>query len=117
MKRIDAIIRQHMLENVKDALTQMGIAGMTVTEVRGFGRQKGQTEMYRGVEYRVDFVPKLLISLFVSDVQAPAVVDTIIHTARTGEMGEGKIGDGKIAVYQLEDLVRVRTGESGEDAL
>ena len=112
MKRIEAIIRHATLNAVKDALVALGITGMTVTEVRGHGRQRGQSEIYRGTEYRVDFVPKTLIVLYVSDSQAPAVLDTIVRTARTGQ-----IGDGKIAVYAIEDLIRIRTGERGEEAL
>lgn len=112
MKRIEAVIRHFKLEEVKDALTAAGVQGMTVSETRGFGRQKGHKEQYRGTEYTVDFLPKAKLEVVVSDTLAQTVIDTIIKTARTGE-----IGDGKIFVTDLEDLVRIRTGESGEDAI
>ncbi len=112
MKKIEALIRHFKLEEVKDALSQKGIKGMTVTEVRGFGRQKGHTEMYRGTEYTVDFVPKIKIEVAVSDADAPGVIETIAKTARTGQ-----VGDGKIFVTELGDIVRIRTGESGETAI
>jgi nitrogen regulatory protein P-II 1 len=112
MKKIEAIIRHHKLEEVKTALTERGIHGMTVTEVRGFGRQKGHTETYRGTEYAVDFVPKVKIEVVCdSDLEA-AVLQLIMDTARTGE-----IGDGKIFVSTLDNVLRIRTGESGKDAL
>ena len=112
MKKVEAIIRHFKLEEVKNALTEQGIHGMTVTEVRGFGRQKGHTEMYRGTEYAVDFVPKVKIEVVVSDALAQRVVDTIIRSAQTGQ-----IGDGKVFVSQLSEVIRIRTGETGEDAL
>src|SRR3954465_15900281 len=112
MKKIEAVIRHFKLEEVKDALTQVGIQGMTVTEVRGFGRQRGHKEQYRGAEYTVDFVPKVKVEVAVSDTQAKAVIDTILRVANTG-----KIGDGKIFVTDLADTIRIRTGETGESAL
>lgn len=112
MKKIEAIIKPFKLEEVKDALTEVGIYGMTVTEVRGYGRQKGQKESYRGAEYTVEFVPKTKIEVVVADGLVDKVVETILRTAKTGS-----IGDGKIFVSQLGDAVRIRTGESGERAL
>ncbi len=112
MKKIEFILRHFKLEEVKDALTDIGINGMTVSEVRGFGRQKGHKEQYRGAEYSVDFLPKVKIELIVSDGQLNEVIDTILRTARTGQ-----IGDGKIFVTNLEEMVRIRTGETGEKAL
>ncbi len=112
MKKVEAVIRHFKLEDVKNALTEQGIHGMTVTEVRGFGRQKGHTEMYRGTEYAVDFVPKVKIEVVVADALAQRVVDTIIRSAQTGQ-----IGDGKVFVSDLSEVVRIRTGETGEDAL
>ncbi len=112
MKKIEFILRHFKLEEVKDALTDIGINGMTVSEVRGFGRQKGHKEQYRGAEYSVDFLPKVKIELIVSDGQLKEVIDTILRTARTGQ-----IGDGKIFVTNLEEMVRIRTGETGEKAL
>ena len=112
MKKVEAIIRQFKLEDVKNALTEHGIQGMTVTEVRGFGRQKGHTEMYRGTEYTVDLVPKIKLEIVVSDAGLQSVVDTILAAARTNE-----VGDGKIFVSDLVETVRIRTGESGEEAL
>jgi len=112
MKKIEAVIRHFKLEDVKNALTDQGIHGMTVTEVRGFGRQKGHTEMYRGTEYAVDFVPKVKMEVICSDAQLKTVIDTILRAAQTGQ-----IGDGKIFVADLQDVIRIRTGESGEDAL
>jgi nitrogen regulatory protein P-II 1 len=112
MKKIEAVIRHFKLEDVKNALTEKGVQGMTVTEVRGFGRQKGHKEMYRGAEYTVDFLPKVKIEVVVSDAQYDTVIATIVATARTGN-----VGDGKIFVTQLADVVRIRTGESGEGAL
>jgi nitrogen regulatory protein P-II 1 len=112
MKKVEAIIRIHKLDDIKEALTQLGIHGMTVTEVRGFGRQKGHTEMYRGTEYKVDFVPKQKIEVVCADGQLASVLNTIIKTAQTGQ-----IGDGKIFVSPLDEVVRIRTGESGEQAL
>jgi nitrogen regulatory protein P-II 1 len=112
MKKIEAVVRHFKLEDVKNALSEQGIAGMTITEVRGFGRQKGHTETYRGTEYAVDFVPKVKIEIAVSDDRAQAVIDTIIRTAQTGQ-----IGDGKIFVSNLADTIRIRTGETGAEAL
>ena len=112
MKKIEAIVRHFKLEDIKNALSEMGIQGMTITEVRGFGRQKGHTEMYRGTEYAVDFVPKVKLEIVVSDSQLQKAIDTIMKTAQTGQ-----IGDGKIFVSDLRDVVRIRTGEQGEDAL
>lgn len=112
MKKLEAIIRHFKLEEVKDALTAAGIQGMTVTEVRGFGRQKGHKEHYRGAEYTVDFLPKVKIEVVVSDAQVKSVIDQIINASRTGQ-----IGDGKIFVTDLSDVLRIRTGEAGESAL
>jgi len=112
MKKVEAIIRHFKLEDVKNALADQGIHGMTVIEVRGFGRQKGHTEMYRGTEYAVDFVPKVKMEVICSDGQLKTVIDTILRTAQTGQ-----IGDGKIFVGDLQDVIRIRTGEAGEDAL
>ena len=112
MKKIEAIIRHFKLEDVKNALSRHGLQGMTITEVRGFGRQKGHTEMYRGTEYAVDFVPKVKVEVVVADNALQAVVDTILRTAQTGQ-----IGDGKIFVTDLAESIRIRTGETGEDAL
>ncbi len=112
MKKVEAIIRHFKLDDVKKALTERGVAGMTITEVRGFGRQKGHTEMYRGTEYKVDFVPKIKVEVVVADAKLQTVLDTIIRAAQTGQ-----VGDGKIFVTDLVDVVRIRTGESGEDAI
>ena len=112
MKKIEAVIRHFKLEDVKNALSEQGIAGMTITEVRGFGRQKGHTETYRGTEYAVDFVPKVKVEIAVANDQAQVVIDTIIKTAQTGQ-----IGDGKIFVSELADTIRIRTGETGSEAL
>jgi len=112
MQKIEAIIRHFKLDDVKNALIENGITGMTISEVRGFGRQKGQTETYRGAEYRVDFVPKVKLEVAVDDAKLSTVVNAITKAARTG-----KVGDGKIFVVSLEEAVRIRTGESGNDAL
>ena len=112
MKKIEAVIRHFKLEEVKDALTEIGVQGMTVSEVRGFGRQKGHKEQYRGTEYTVDFLPKVKMEGVVGDEDVERVIDAIQQTARTGQ-----IGDGKIFVMSLEDMIRIRTGESGESAL
>src|SRR5262245_23424520 len=112
MRKIEAIIRHFKLEDVKDALTKAGVQGMTVSEVRGFGRQRGHKEVYRGAEYTVDFVPKVKIEAVVDDNAADAVVAAIVDAARTG-----KVGDGKIFVSDLQQVVRIRTGESGHDAI
>lgn len=112
MKKIEAIIKPHKLDDVKDALHALGVAGMTAYEVKGFGRQKGHTEIYRGAEYTVDFVPKLKVEVVVADELAPKVEDAIIEAARSG-----KIGDGKVFTYDCETAVRIRTGERGTEAL
>jgi nitrogen regulatory protein P-II 1 len=112
MKKIEAIVRVHKLDDVKSALSKQGIHGMTITEVHGFGRQKGHTEMYRGAEYAVDFVPKRKIEVVVPDSQVKTVIDTIMSVAQTGQ-----IGDGKIFIATLDEAIRIRTGETGEDAL
>ena len=112
MKKIEAIIKPFKLEEVKAALAGIGVQGMTVTETKGFGRQKGHTEIYRGSEYVVDFLPKIKIELIVGDEQSQAVVDAILKSAKTG-----KIGDGKIFVSAVEKVIRIRTGESGEQAI
>lgn len=112
MKKIEAIIRHFKLEEVKNALSEQNVHGMTITEVRGFGRQKGHKETYRGTEYTVDFVPKVKLEVVVTDSQLQSTVDTIMRAAQTGQ-----IGDGKIFVTDLANSIRIRTGESGEDAL
>jgi nitrogen regulatory protein P-II 1 len=112
MKRIEAIIKPFKLDEVKEALSKAGVEGMTVSEVKGFGRQKGHTELYRGAEYVVDFLPKVKIELLVNDTKAAEVVQIIENTARTG-----KIGDGKIFVLPVDEVIRIRTGERGPDAL
>jgi len=112
MKKIEAVIKPFKLEEVKEALTAMGIEGLTVVEVRGFGRQKGHTEIYRGSEYTVDFLPKLKLEVVVRDDQVEAGVEAILTSAKTG-----KIGDGKIFVFDLEEAIRIRTGETGEKAV
>ena len=112
MKKVEAIIRHFKLEEVKDALTEQGVQGMTVSEVRGFGRQKGHTEVYRGTEYSVDFVPKIKIEVVVNEEDLKRVVDTIIKAAQTGQTG-----DGKIFVSDLSQTVRIRTGELDQDAV
>lgn len=112
MKKIEAIIRHHKLDDVKDALVQKGIHGMTVTEVHGYGRQKGHTATYRGTEYEVDFLPKTKIEVVVTDSQYEPAVKAISDTAKTGEMG-----DGRMFIYDLAETVRIRTGETGEATL
>jgi nitrogen regulatory protein P-II 1 len=112
MKKIEAIIKPFKLEEVKSALAALGVQGMTVAEVKGFGRQKGHTEIYRGSEYTVDFLPKIKIEVVLADTQAAAAVDAIVKAAKTG-----KIGDGKIFVSAVESIVRIRTGETGEQAV
>jgi len=112
MKKIEAIIRHFKLEDVKNALSQQGVSGMTITEVRGFGRQKGHTETYRGTEYTVDFVPKVKLEVIVDDGKLQAVVDTILRSAQTGQ-----IGDGKIFVSELAEVIRIRTSETGAAAI
>jgi nitrogen regulatory protein P-II 1 len=112
MKKIEAIIRHFKLEDVKNALSEHGVHGMTVSEVRGFGRQKGHTEVYRGTEYAVDFVPKVKVEVVVPNDGVQKVIDTIMQAAQTGQ-----IGDGKIFVLSLDETVRIRTGETGEEAV
>lgn len=112
MKKIEAIIKPFKLNDVKEALHQAGLQGMTVTEVKGFGRQKGHTEIYRGSEYTVDFLPKIKIDMIVADEQVPAAVAAIVESAKTG-----KIGDGKVFVLPVEDAIRIRTEERGEKAV
>ncbi len=112
MKRIEAIIKPFKLDEVKDALNKIGIQGMTVTEVKGFGRQKGHAELYRGAEYIVDFIPKIKIDIIVPDDRVEDIIEVIMNAARTG-----KIGDGKIFVSNIEELIRIRTGQRGNDAL
>jgi nitrogen regulatory protein P-II 1 len=112
MKKIEAIIKPFKLDEVKDALNAIGIQGLTVTEVKGFGRQKGHVELYRGAEYEVSFIPKVKIETIVADAIAEKVVSTIMEKAKTG-----KIGDGKIFISKIEDVVRIRTGEKGEIAI
>ena len=112
MKRITAIIKPFKLDEVREALAEVGVTGLTVTEVKGFGRQKGHTELYRGAEYVVDFLPKIKVELIIADDHVERVIDGIIKAARTG-----KIGDGKIFVTAVEQVVRIRTGESGEAAV
>jgi nitrogen regulatory protein P-II 1 len=112
MKLITAIVKPFVLEDVKGALEQIGVLGMTVSEVQGFGRQKGHTEVYRGAEYSVDFVPKVRVEVVADDTLADKVVDAVVEAARTG-----KIGDGKVWVTPVESVIRVRTGERGSDAV
>lgn len=112
MKLVMAIVKPFKVEDVKEALREVGVAGLTVSEARGFGRQRGHTEVYRGAEYQVDFVPKSRIEVMVDDDQVDGVIDAIVKSARTG-----KIGDGKVAVLPLDDVIRIRTGEQGPDAL
>lgn len=112
MKKVEAIIKPFKLDEVKQALSEIGIAGLTATEVKGFGRQKGHTELYRGAEYVVDFLPKVKVEVVVSDSLASKVVEVIERAAKTG-----RIGDGKIFVVPVEEVIRIRTGERGEDAL
>ncbi len=112
MKKIEAIVKPFKLDEVKDALNGIGIKGMTVSEVKGYGRQKGHTEIYRGAEYVVDFIPKIRLDIIVQDEQVDQVIETILSAARTG-----KIGDGKIFVLPVERVVRVRTGETGSEAV
>ncbi len=112
MKKVEAIIKPFKLDEVKEALTKAGVEGMTVSEVKGFGRQKGHTELYRGAEYSVDFLPKVKIQVLIADEKARQVVEAITTAARTG-----KIGDGKIFVTPVEEVIRIRTGEKGPDAI
>ncbi|HXJ32589.1 MAG TPA: P-II family nitrogen regulator [Candidatus Eisenbacteria bacterium] len=112
MKKIEAIIKPFKLDEVKEALDRAGVSGLTITEAKGFGRQKGHTELYRGAEYRVEFLPKVKIEVLVDDAKSASVVEAIIEAARTG-----RIGDGKIFVSPMDDAVRIRTGERGPNAL
>jgi nitrogen regulatory protein P-II 1 len=112
MKKIEAIVKPFKLDEVREALSEIGVTGLTVTEVKGFGRQKGHTELYRGAEYVVDFLPKVKIEVVVSDGLVEKAVDAVVKAAHTG-----KIGDGKIFVYDVSQVVRIRTGETGEDAV
>jgi len=112
MKKVEAIIKPFKLDEVKEALSEVGIQGMTVSEVKGFGRQKGHTELYRGAEYVVDFLPKIKIEIIVKDDLVPRVIETIQNAAKTG-----RIGDGKIFVIPIAEVLRIRTGEKGEEAL
>lgn len=112
MKKVEAIIKPFKLDEVKEALNEIGIQGITVSEVKGFGRQKGHTELYRGAEYVVDFIPKIKMEIIVNDDIAPKVLEAIEQAAKTG-----RIGDGKIFVTTVDEVVRIRTGEKGEDAL
>ncbi len=112
MKKIEAIVKPFKLDEVREALSEIGVSGLTVTEVKGFGRQKGHTELYRGAEYVVDFLPKVRIEIVVGDALVEGAIDAIVKAARTG-----KIGDGKIFVTAVEQVVRIRTGETGEAAV
>jgi nitrogen regulatory protein P-II 1 len=112
MKKIEAIVKPFKLNEVKDALHELGLQGMTVTEVKGFGRQKGHTEIYRGSEYTVDFLPKVKIEMVLPDTEVAPAIDAIVKAARTG-----KIGDGKVFVYPVEDAIRIRTDEHGDKAI
>ena len=112
MKLVTAIVKPHRLDEVKEALREIGVNGLTTTDVEGFGRQRGHTEVYRGAEYQVDFVPKVKIEVIVADDEAQGVVDAVVKAARTG-----KIGDGKLWVTEAEQVVRIRTGERGPDAI
>ena len=112
MKKIEAIIKPFKLDEVREALSEIGVTGLTVTEVKGFGRQKGHTELYRGAEYVVDFLPKVKIEVAVADDKVDTAIDAITKAAHTG-----KIGDGKIFVFSLDQAIRIRTGETGQDAL
>ncbi len=112
MKKVEAIIKPFKLDEVKDKLNEIGVQGITVTEVKGFGRQKGHTELYRGAEYVVDFLPKIKMEVVIADAQVEEVADTIVKAAQTG-----RIGDGKIFITNLEDTIRIRTGERGEEAV
>ncbi len=112
VKKIEAIIRPFKLDDVREALSEIGVRGMTLTEVKGYGRQKGHTETYRGAEYKIDFLPKVKIEIIANDAMVERIVSTIISAAKTGE-----VGDGKIFVSPIDDVIRVRTEESGEDAI
>lgn len=112
MKKIEAIIRPFKLDEVKEALVEVGVRGLTITEVRGYGRQKGHTETYRGSEYRIEFIPKIKIEVVVEQEKAEKVIEAILRTAKTGQ-----VGDGKIFIYDVQDVIRIRTEESGKEAL
>jgi nitrogen regulatory protein PII len=112
MKKIEAIIRPFKLDDVREALSEIGVRGMTLTEVKGYGRQKGHTELYRGSEYKIDFLPKIRIEIIATESMVDNIVSTIVKAARTGQ-----VGDGKIFVSPVDDVIRVRTEESGEDAI
>lgn len=112
MKKIEAIIRPFKLDDVREALSEIGVRGMTLTEVKGYGRQKGHTELYRGSEYKIDFLPKIKVEIIANDAMVENIVATIIKAAKTGQ-----VGDGKIFVSPVQDVIRVRTEESGEDAI
>jgi nitrogen regulatory protein P-II 1 len=112
MKKVEAVIKPFKLDDVKHALSKIGIQGMTLTEVKGFGRQKGHTEVYRGAEYTIDFLPKVKIELVTTDDLVPRVIEAIERSAKTG-----KIGDGKIFIYPVEEVIRIRTGEKGKNAI
>ena len=112
MKKIEAIVKPFKLDEVREALSELGVTGLTVTEVKGFGRQKGHTELYRGAEYVVDFLPKVKVEVVISDAMVDRAIEAIVKAARTG-----KIGDGKIFVTSVEQVIRIRTGESGEAAV
>ena len=112
LKKIEAIIRPFKLEDVKEALVEVGVRGLTISEVRGYGRQKGHTETYRGSEYRIEFIPKIKIEVVVKDSNVNKVIDAIIKSAKTGQ-----VGDGKIFIYNVNEVIRIRTDESGEQAL
>ncbi len=112
MKKIEAIVRPFKLDDVREALSEIGVHGMTLTEVKGYGRQKGHTELYRGSEYKIDFLPKIKIEILAKDSMVENIVSTIIKAAKTGQ-----VGDGKIFVLPVDDVIRVRTEESGEDAI
>ena len=112
MKKIEAIVRPFRLDDVREALAEIGAKGMTISEVKGYGRQKGHTELYRGTEYQIDFLPKIKVEIVVADTMVEQVVDAIMKSARTGQ-----VGDGKIFIFPVDDVIRVRTGESGESAL
>ena len=112
MKRITAVVKPFKLDEVREALAEVGVTGLTVTEVKGFGRQKGHTELYRGAEYVVDFLPKIMVEVVVDDAAADPAIEAIVKAARTG-----KIGDGKIFVQNVEQVIRIRTGETGSDAV
>ena len=112
MKKIEAIVRPFRLDDVREALAEIGAKGMTISEVKGYGRQIGHTELYRGSEYQIDFLPKIKVEIVVADTMVEQVVDAIMKSARTGQ-----VGDGKIFIFPVDDVIRVRTGESGESAL